>query len=240
MESHTWNLWCGQLREARSQAGGAAACDYPKSPVTGSENETCELLPRGGFSKSGLHLLKRYLERWEEDGWPLGCIFCMSLRWWGRELTFLYFLFSYWRHELVYRNSVRAFFFGRVWGVWNKDSVCNLMPCEGSQLTFRAVRFIPVYNRSEMSLECQHQNTHRNHFKEAWIMRKALKSCSRLTVLTCRRWSVHGISGGLVLCDLLCGMGFCFLGCREDVEIESRPAPLARAAWHIKNIVVQS
>lgn len=42
VEKHTWTL--DQLREAVSQAGGAMDCDFPKSPVTGSESATCKLL----------------------------------------------------------------------------------------------------------------------------------------------------------------------------------------------------
>lgn len=34
------------MREASRQAGRAADCDYPKSPVIGSENATCTLLPQ--------------------------------------------------------------------------------------------------------------------------------------------------------------------------------------------------
>lgn len=167
-----------------------------------------------GFSKSGLYCLKRYLERQEEDGWLLRCIFCMSLRWWGRELSSISFLATEGMNCFT-GKVLRLFSLGVCVRVWNKDSVCNLMPSGGSWLAFRAIRFIPVCNRSEVSMERQCQNTHRNHFKEAWIMLEALRSCYGLTVLTCHRGSVHGIIGGLVLCVLLCGMEFCFQGCRR-------------------------
>lgn len=77
---------------------------------------------------------------------------------------------------------------------------------------------MPVCNRSEMSLELLPSNTHRNHFKEAWIMDEALRSCSGLAVLTCHRWSVHRWSGGAFL---LCGKGLCLLGCRKTWRLKA-------------------
>lgn len=61
VESPTWKH--DQLREARSQAGRAADCDYPKSPVTGSENATCKLLPQEMASKVQSPLLEKISRR---------------------------------------------------------------------------------------------------------------------------------------------------------------------------------
>lgn len=153
---------------------------------------------------------------------------------WGRELTFFYFLFSYWRYERVYRKGARGFF----GGVENKDSVCNLMPSGGSQLAFRALRFQCATDQ-KWAWSVSRQNTHRNHFKEAWIMHEALRSCSGLTC-----WHVTGdlCIGSVVVwwCFLAVWQGVMFPGLQEDMEIESRPTSLARAAQHIENIVVQS
>lgn len=72
------------------------------------------------------------------------------------------------------------------------------MPSGGSQLAFRALRFQCAADQ-KWSWSVSRQNTHRNHFTEAWIMHEALRSCSGLAVLTCRRWPVHRSSGGLVV-----------------------------------------
>lgn len=90
------------------------------------------------------------------------------------------------------------------------------MPCWGSQLAFRALRCQCATDQKWAWSVC-HQ-IHTNHFKEAWIMDEALKSCSGLAVLTCHRWSVHRWSGGAFL---LCGKGLCLLGCRKTGRLKA-------------------
>lgn len=55
-----------QLREAVSQVGGATHCDFPKSPVTGSESAARRLIPEEMAFNELSPLLEK--ERWEEDG----------------------------------------------------------------------------------------------------------------------------------------------------------------------------
>lgn len=91
------------------------------------------------------------------------------------------------------------------------------MPCWGSQLVVRALRCQRPTDQKWM-WSVSRQNTRRNHFKEAWIMDEALRSCSGLAVLTCHRWSVPGISGGLVepSCCVARGYVSWAAGRRED------------------------
>lgn len=166
--------------------------------MTGSENVTCKLLPQEMAFKERSPLLEKIPRRGERrmgdhcDGFSVWVCYEMQGGGgnWLSSISFLATEGMNW-----FTGKVLGGFFG---GVENKGSVCNLMPSGGSQLAFRALRFQCATDQ-KLAWSVSRQNTHRNHFKEAWIMHEARRSCSGLTVLTCHRWAVHRISGGLVV-----------------------------------------
>lgn len=194
-ESHTWKH--GHLREARSQAGEPQIVIILNHQWQALKMQSANCFHKRWLSKSCLHCLKSYLGE-AEGGWVTtamvflyeSVIRCRVGD--GNWLSSVSFLATEGMNWFTGKVLGLVFFYG---GVENKDSVCNLMPSGGSQLAFRTLRFQCATDQ-KWAWSVSHQNTHRSHFKEAWIMHEALRGCS---VLLCHRWAVHGISGGLVV-----------------------------------------
>lgn len=101
----------------------------------------------------------------------------------------------------------------------------------GSQLAFRAL-WLHGATDQKWAWSVSRQNTHRNHFKEAWIMHEALRQLLR-AVLTCHRWSVHRISGGLVVpsCCVASGCVSWAAGVRGDWDQSCISGSGSSAHW---------